>query len=497
MRKYWGIIFGVFFLGMAHLQGQETVVVPSLDPPTHNLLKYGDFWNNPAFGQVRKTETYFQLYHRNQNFGFENNYEAYLASYSGILNQQTAFGVSASHQRLGILDNNTVILNFTRAIRLSEESRLALGFNAGFRQLGLSSSRRVTLVPDPFLESIANQSELILSPGLVFSSGRWDFGFTAFNLVRYSLQTELESEPLSAEAFAGQIRYFKPIDSSSSFFEDAQWVFYAQAISPQEGDAQLSGSLVLDLPQKGWLQAGYNSEYGGHAGFGLNLSSSLRLSYLFEQPLSGNRVNLSTTHEIGLTYAINSKNADKIPVKKPKREKTPRTKKKKRQPIDDTAGIDSLKTQLAETNALLNDLLKRQDSLEKRNAQLEDRMDELLALLKSGNGGVLPGNIKEIVQRSDSDDETGLQIDKLNINGNKVGFYLVLETFGSKLEVDAAQARYKRMGVNTGHFYNDGNNLYYVYWKRFESRRKALQALRIIKNSDYQDKAWIIQMENN
>ena len=124
-------------------------------------------------------------------------------------------------------------------------------------------------------------------------------------------------------------------------------------------------------------------------------------------------------------------------------------------------------------------------------------MDELLALLKSGNGGVLPGNIKEIVQRSDSDDETGLQIDKLNINGNKVGFYLVLETFGSKLEVDAAQARYKRMGVNTGHFYNDGNNLYYVYWKRFESRRKALQALRIIKNSDYQDKAWIIQMENN
>ena len=110
---------------------------------------------------------------------------------------------------------------------------------------------------------------------------------------------------------------------------------------------------------------------------------------------------------------------------------------------------------------------------------------------------MLPGNIQDIVQRSDSDDETGLRIDKLNINGNKVGYYLVLETFGSKLEVDRAQARYKRMGVQTGHFYNDNNDLYYVYWKRFETRRKALQALRIIKNSDYQDKAWIIHMENN
>ena len=214
---------------------------------------------------------------------------------------------------------------------------------------------------------------------------------------------------------------------------------------------------------------------------------------MFEQPLSGDRVNLGTTHEIGLTYAVGSKNANKI------RERTPRPDKPKKSSkrVQENTDVDSLRTQLAETNALLNELLKRQDSLEKRNSQLEDRMDELLALLKSGNGGVLPGNIQDIVQRSDSDDETGLRIDKLNINGNKVGYYLVLETFGSKLEVDRAQARYKRMGVQTGHFYNDNNDLYYVYWKRFETRRKALQALRIIKNSDYQDKAWIIHMENN
>ena len=502
MKKNWGIILGGLLLGLLPMQGQQNLAIPGLEAPTHNLLKYGDFWNNPAFGQVRKTETYFQLYHRNQSFGFQDNYEAYIASYSASLNQQTALGGSVSHQREGLIDNNTIILNLVRAIRLSDDARLALGVNAGFRQRALSTGRRITSVPDPFLDQFENQSELLLSPGLVFSSGRWDFGFTAYNLVRYSLQTELDTEPLSAEAFGGQVRYFKPINSSSAFFDEGRWMFYAQAISPTEGDAQISGSVLLDLPSKGWLQAGYNTEFGGSAGFGLHLSGSLSLSYLFEQPLAGDRMNLGTTHEIGLTYAVGSKNIDKIREKKPKKQRDPKPKKKKTKKSRSTkkagnSDLDSLKTQLAETNALLSELLKRQDSLEKRNEQLEDRMDELLALLKSGNGGILPSNIKEIVQRSDEDDETGLRVDKLNINGNKIGFYLVLETFGSKLEVDAAQRRYDRMGVQTGHFYNDDNDLYYVYWKRFDSRRKALQALRIIKNSDYQDKAWIVQMENN
>lgn len=496
MKKYWGILVGVLFLGLTPLQGQQTIALPGLDAPTHNLLKYGDFWNNPAFSQVRKTETYFHLYHRNQSFGFQNNYEAYLASYAGSINQQTAFGVSVSHQREGLIDNNTVILNLTKGIRLGEDSHLALGVNAGYRQLGLSTSRQITGQPDPLLDQFTNQSEFLVSPGMVFSSGRWDFGVSAYNLVRYSLESEFESEALSSEAFSGQVRYYLPMNSAAAFFQDAQWMIYAQALSLKEGDAQFSGSLLLDLPEKGWLQAGYNSEFGGHAGFGLQLSGSLSLSYLFEQPLSGDRVNLGTTHEIGLTYAVGSTNAGKIRERTAKPDK-PKKPKKSRKSVQDNSDIDSLKTQLAETNALLSELLKRQDSLEKRNAQLEDRMDELLALLKSGNGGVLPGNIQEIVQRSDGDDETGLRVDKLNINGNKIGYYLVLETFGSKLEVDRAQARYKRMGVQTEHFYNDNNDLYYVYWKRFETRRKALQALRIIKNSDYQDKAWIVHMENN
>ena len=502
MKKNWGIILGFLLLGLSPAKGQQNIAIPGLDAPTHNLLKYGAFWNNPAFGQARRTQTYFQLYHRNQSFGFQDNYEAYIASYSASLSQRSALGGSVSHQREGLIDNNTVILNLARAIQLSDDSRLALGANAGFRQRALSTGRRITSVSDPFLDQFENQSELLLSPGLVFSSGRWDFGFTAYNLVRYSLQSDLDTEPLSAEAFGGQVRYFKPINSSSAFFDDGRWMFYAQAISPSEGDAQLSGSVLLDLPSKGWLQAGYNSEFGGNAGFGLQLSGSLSLSYLFEQPLAGDRMNLGTTHEIGLTYAVASKNADKIRERRPKKQKTPRPKKEKNKKLKNnrkkasSEGLDSLRTQLAETNALLAELLKRQDSLEKRNEQLEDRMDELLALLKSGNGGILPSNIKEIVQRSDEDDETGLRVDKLNINGNKVGFYLVLETFGSKLEVDAAQRRYDRMGVQTDHFYNDENDLYYVYWKRFDSRRKALQALRIIKNSDYQDKAWIIHMEN-
>ena len=50
--------------------------------------------------------------------------------------------------------------------------------------------------------------------------------------------------------------YFLPMNSAANFFQDAQWMIYAQALSPKEGDAQISGSLLLDLPEKDGFKPG-------------------------------------------------------------------------------------------------------------------------------------------------------------------------------------------------------------------------------------------------
>ena len=64
-----------------------------------------------------------------------------------------------------------------------------------------------------------------------------------------------------------------------------------------EDDIVLGGSLILDLPKLGWVQAGYDSFYGAAAGIGFNLNRRLSLGYTMEKGLSGDFNNFGVTHE--------------------------------------------------------------------------------------------------------------------------------------------------------------------------------------------------------
>jgi hypothetical protein len=167
----------------------------------------------------------------------------------------------------------------------------------------------------------------------------------------------------------------------------------ARARKVGEDDIVLGGSLILDLPKLGWVQGGYDSFYGASAGVGFNLNKRLSLGYTMEKGLSSNFDNFGVTHEISFAYSFTPNltedrvfleenndddlvDSDELPV------------------VDSIASnseMDELKKKLAENDAIIAELMFRQDSLEaNRKLDLEKRFEMVMRMVRNETNGERP-----------------------------------------------------------------------------------------------------------
>ncbi|MEH6779548.1 type IX secretion system membrane protein PorP/SprF [Maribacter arcticus] len=400
----------LFVFATMKVSGQEENPFVAYDVPAQNLLKYNRFLINPTFSTVREDKSYINLLHRNQSVQFDDNNQNYFLSYSGRISDRTGLGLSLYSQQSGTLSNFGVLANYAYGVKLNDKSNLTFGANVSYYNSGFDQGRASTVEVDPFLAGLQDQNLLSFQPGLNLSYGKFDVGVFAENLFDYNLKTSESLTEFKDKTFSGHLQYTHQFENQTGIFEEGRLMPLARVRKIGEEDVTLGGSLILDLPKLGWIQAGYDSFYGAAAGIGFNLNRRISLGYTMEKGMSNNFDNFGLTHEISFAYSFSPNLTEDRVMLEDDYEDDLVQNDLEPENIATNEEIEELKQKLAENDAIIEELMFRQDSLEAtRQTDLERRFEMVMRMVRNETNGVRPdleNRAKELFM--DDDPSTGV-----------------------------------------------------------------------------------------
>ena len=375
--------------------GQEDNPFIVYDVPAQNLLKFNRFLINPTFSTAREDKSYINLLHRNQSVSFDDNNQSYFLSYSGRIGDRSGAGLSVYTQRAGTLSNYGILANYAYGIKLSDKSNFTFGANLSYYNSGFDESRANPLEFDPFLSGFQDSSLLTFQPGFNISYDSFDFGVYAENLFDYNLKTSESLTSFSEKTFSTHLQYTHQFGTNRGILEGGRLMPLARVRRVGEEDLVLGGNLILDLPKLGWLQGGYDSFYGASAGVGFNLNERISIGYTMEKGLSNNFDNFGLTHEISVAFSFTPNlTEDRVMLEDDYEELVqnddPESAADSNESEESTE-IAELRKRLAENDAILAELMFRQDSMEQtREKELETRFERVMRMVRQETGGERP-----------------------------------------------------------------------------------------------------------
>lgn len=381
----------LFLFAVVKVGAQEDNPFVAYDVPAQNLLKYNRFLINPTFSTVREDKSYINLLHRNQSVQFDDNNQNYFLSYSGRISDRTGLGLSLYTQRMGTLSNFGVLANYAYGIKLNDKSNFTFGANVSYYNSGFDQGRASTVEIDPILAGLQDQNLISFQPGFNLSYGKFDVGLFAENLFDYNIRTSESLTAFQDKTFSGHLQYTHQFENQSGILQEGRLMPLARVRRVGEADITLGGSLILDLPKLGWIQGGYDSFYGAAAGVGFNLNQRISLGYTMEKGLSNNFENFGLTHEISFAYSFSPNLTEDRVLLEDDYEDDLVKNEEEPENIATTAEIAELKRKLAENDAIIEELMFRQDSLEAiRQGDLERRFEMVMRMVRNETNGERP-----------------------------------------------------------------------------------------------------------
>lgn len=384
----------LFIMVLTKVGAQEENPFVAYDVPAQNLLKFNRFLINPTFSTVREDKSYINLLHRNQSVSFDDNNQTYFLSYSGRIDDRSGLGLSLYTQREGIISNYGVLANYAYGIKLSDKSNFTFGANVSYYNSGFDQNRANPIEEDPLLNGFQDSSLLSVQPGFNISYGKFDFGMFAENLFDYNMKSSKSVTQFNEKTFSSHLQYTHQFNNGSGIMEAGRLMPMARVRKVGENEVVLGGSLILDLPKLGWLQAGYDDFYGAAAGIGFNLNKRLSLGYTMEKGLSNNFDNFGVTHEISFAYSFTPNlTEDRVMLENREDELANLEEEinKEEAFTSKDEEIEKLKKALAENNEILAELMFRQDSLEEnRKTDLEKRFEMVMRMVRNETQGKRP-----------------------------------------------------------------------------------------------------------
>ena len=400
----------LFVFATMKVSGQEENPFVAYDVPAQNLLKYNRFLINPTFSTVREDKSYINLLHRNQSVQFDDNNQNYFLSYSGRISDRTGLGLSLYSQQSGTLSNFGVLANYAYGVKLNDKSNLTFGANVSYYNSGFDQGRASTVEVDPFLAGLQDQNLLSFQPGLNLSYGKFDVGVFAENLFDYNLKSSESLTEFKDKTFSGHLQYTHQFENQTGIFEEGRLMPLARVRKIGEEDVTLGGSLILDLPKLGWIQAGYDSFYGAAAGVGFNLNRRISLGYTMEKGLSNNFDNFGLTHEISFAYSFSPNLTEDRVMLEDDYEDDIVQNDLEPENIATNEEIEELKQKLAENDAIIEELMFRQDSLEAiRQTDLERRFEMVMRMVRNETNGDRP-DLEKRAKELFMDDDTRTRV---------------------------------------------------------------------------------------
>ncbi|UOY06830.1 PorP/SprF family type IX secretion system membrane protein [Muricauda sp. SCSIO 64092] len=537
LKKHFNTIAAPLFLGilLTHsiVVAQEQQVPQNARDPFHNQLFFNRFLINPTFSLVRENKSYLNVLLRNQYAGFEDNNQNYFLGFSNKLDENTALGLGIYGQWSGVIQEFGFHANYATAVKLGEKSALSFGANVNYRSQGLDRNRVVVNQEDPLLNEVEKINSLSIEPGLTLSLGKWDFGMYFTDMVRYNQTNEELATNFGLDYLRPQLQYTHTFKRGTGLFEDARLIPLVQAGRDINQEWSMTGSLLMDVPKMGWLQASYDQRYGLSSGLGFNLNKRLSLGYLMEKSLTEQGENLGWNHELSLAYTMNDElrgtginvqlasNEDDEFVDEIVRNYEEQLNDLK-QKMDATPATTFDEASLAYQNRMLIDeLILRQDSIEElRNQMFEKRFESMVRLLRREiqQNGAKPesrsrGRFHSVqtgiastdnTVRSKNREERFEEFNEIPIKaknrsdaiGVNSGFYLIANVFKNKSNVRSFMKDLSNKGLEARQFYNKENGLHYVYLADFNSKDDADVAIISDLDGAYKDDKWIMEVYN-
>ncbi len=539
----------IFSLASTAIRAQEDTPFVPYDVPSQNLLKYNRFLINPTFSTVREDVSYINLLHRNQSVQFNDNNQNYFLSYSGRISDRTGLGLSLYSQREGTVSNFGVLANYAYGVKLSDKSNFTFGANVSYYNSGFDPNRATTVEEDPFLAGLQDSNLLSFQPGFNISYGKFDFGLFAENLFDYNIKTSESITDFKDKTFSGHLQYTHEFENASGVLEGGRLMPLGRARKVGEDDVVLGGSLILDLPKIGWLQGGYDSFYGAAAGVGFNLSKRLSLGYTMEKGLSNNFDNFGVTHEISFAYSFEPNlTEDRVFLENSDDDLADADTLPEESLDAKSDEYEKLKKKLEENDAIIAELMFRQDSLEaNRKKDLEKRFETVMRMVRNETNGKRPdlekraeelflGEDSKIASNTNNPNNDGRLTSQNNKNTNRFenvtrpkstkdntakiartsqskpsniksrrfrdldgvqdGYYVVANVYKGGQYMHKFIKGLEQKGITADYIDNPNNGLKYVYLNRYETWQEAVDAHKSNLNGSYNGEMWIMNVDN-
>ena len=354
-----------FNLAKAQDESTTTFGVLPTDIPTHNLVKYNRFYFNPTFSLVRENKKSINVYSKIQWAGFNDNPQTYLINYTSNFDEKMGVSIGLHQQNEGIYRYFGGVANYSYNVELDRDMNLTFGMNLAYSQSSIKSNIDAAqntlnngqiVVTDEVILNYENSSVFVLTPGINFNYNEFDVGVSVINLAAYNLTgSELLTDNM---AFNGHVMYTTNLERRGD--KTIRGMAYATMLPESDAEAELEsnsnlrygGNVIVELPELGWAQAGYNSFYGVSVGIGGNINSNVSIGYTYEMGL-GDTGDFGSTHEVGLAYNFERE--------KPRRRSNSRSKSSTQKAYEARdSEIRRLKKEILEQNKLIRELQEDQ-----------------------------------------------------------------------------------------------------------------------------------------
>lgn len=232
MKKLILLIASIGFLSIQMYAQQDALV---------SQYMFNGLYLNPAYAGSHEYWT-STLTYRNQWVGIDGAPETGIVAVDGpIANKNMGLGVLLLHDRIGVTRQNSAIFNYAYQIKTSENSKLALGINAGFSQF---SARLTDLTV--WDEDNVFQNDITSKVIPRFGVGAYFFGKKHY--VGLSIPT----------LFAYQNDMDFNLDLSRASFLRRHYLFTAGYVFDLTTDYKLKPSFLLKYVEHTPLEADFN-----------------------------------------------------------------------------------------------------------------------------------------------------------------------------------------------------------------------------------------------
>lgn len=531
-----GQLLTIAILASKSLTAQQTETTTNqynVESPFHNQLFFNRFLINPTFSLVRENKSYLNVLLRNQYASYENNNQNYYLGFSNKLDENTALGLGVYGRWSGIIEEFGFNANYATAVQLGEKSALAFGANVNYLSQGLAKNRVVADENDPLIQDARKENKVTVEPGINLSINKFDFGLYFKDLVVYNqTANELETN-MGLESITGTFQYNHTFKRATGLLANGRLMPIIQVGANESGAISYTGSVLLDLPAFGWFQTTYDDSYGFSSGIGVNLNKKLSLGYLMEKNLTEVGENLGWNHELSLAYSFNdnlrgvgidvniaeneSEDARIDQVVKNYEEQIINLKREL------TKGAPALVDESSvayENRLILDELILRQDSIEKaRDEMFEKRFETMVRLIRheikqdhqepriKKQNRYANSRLAENTAQTKKDYRANYRTDLFektpiksqngsNVVGVESGYYMIANVFKNEKYLKSFMDNLNKKGLDAKKFYNKENGLHYVYLAGFKSKSDAADAYGNDLAGTYQEDKWIMEVYN-